>query len=68
MTSGEVYHSSLKNMQVVMLDTWIIFYVRLASLIFCEPTQAATCQQTRATKYNNESNTIVALLVVHVRH
>lgn len=68
MTSGEVYHSSLKNMQVVVLDTWITFYVRLSSLIFREPIQAATCQQTRAPKYNNESDTIVALLVVHVRH
>lgn len=43
-TSGEVYHSSLKNMQVVTLDTRIIFYVRLASLIFFEPIQATTCQ------------------------
>lgn len=59
-TSGELYHSSLKNMQIVM---WDYFYVRFSSLILLEPVQLATCQQTRAAKYNNTSDTIVTLLV-----
>lgn len=60
MTSGELYHSSLKNMQIVMLDYF------LCQLFFLDPIRARSCShlpEHHATKYNNTSDTIVTLMV-----
>lgn len=57
-TSGELYHSSLKNMQIVMLDYF------LCQLFFLDPIRARSCSylpEHHATKYNNTSDTIVTL-------
>lgn len=59
MTSGELYHSSLKNMQIVMLDYF------LCQLFFLDPITARSnsySPELHATKYNNTSDTIVILV------
>lgn len=60
MTSGELYHSSLKNMQIVMLDYF------LCQLFFLDPIRARSSSylpENHATKYNNTTDTIVTLMV-----
>lgn len=62
-TSGELYHSSLKNMQIVMLD---YFYVSFPSLILLEAIRATTCQKTKQQSTLIQSDPIVALVVGHL--